>query len=78
MTTHPSRATGTSQCDLILAALLESPGAWLSVHHLYRISGSQVVHSRISDLRRRGHHIEQRSLRRGRTNLSSYRILPPA
>jgi hypothetical protein len=74
MTTHPDPTAGTSQCDLILAALLMQPGQWLPMTYLGRVAGCWAVHSRISDLRRRGHVIDQRNERAGRKILSSYRI----
>lgn len=57
MTTHPNRATGESQCDAILARLRLARGAWVPMPILAAESGAYAVHSRISDLRRRGHRI---------------------
>lgn len=77
MSSHPSAAAGSSQCDLILAALLAANGSWVSILTLHNASGSMAVHSRIADLRARGHHIEHRNERAGRMVHSSYRILAP-
>lgn len=59
MTTHPDKKTGASQCDKILAALQSQSGRWVSMPLLSRLSDSLNVHSRISDLRKKGHQIEQ-------------------
>jgi hypothetical protein len=76
ITTHTSSAAGTSQCDLILAALQRHAGHWVELPALYQASGSMAVHSRIADLRARGHIIEQRNQRHGRMVHSSYRLIP--
>jgi biotin operon repressor len=75
MTDHPSAAAGTSQCDIILAALQNKAGQWVSLPEWAFSSGSMAVHSRISDLRERGHIIEHRNQRKGRKVHSSYRLL---
>lgn len=74
-TCHPSSTAGTSQSAAILAALQASPGVWIAMPELSRLSGSYNVHSRIADLRRRGHRVEHRNVHRGRTIFSSYRLL---
>ena len=75
MTTHPSKTAGQSQCAKILAALEESDG-WVEMPKLSRLSKSLNVHSRIADLRRRGHSIEHHNERvKGETH-SFYRLLP--
>ncbi len=79
ITQHPSPAAGWSQCNAILDRLLRSPGQWVPMPELWRASGAMAVHSRIAELRSRGHLIEHRNLRHGRHILSYYRIcLPPA
>ena len=74
MTTHTSTHTGTSQCAQILTLLKERHGQWVSVLKLASVSGSLAVHSRITDLRKRGHAIEQQSHRSGRKIHSEYRL----
>jgi hypothetical protein len=74
ITHHPSAPAGASQCDLILASL-QCQGGWVSLVHLAAISGSMAVHSRIADLRARGHNIEHRNERVGRMIHSSYRLI---
>lgn len=80
LTAHPNAAAGLSQCDLILAVLLAAkPGEWLAMPHLAHVgagsaSGFCMVHSRIADLRRRGHTIEQRSERHAGKTHSFYRL----
>ena len=72
---HPSLTAGTSQCDRILAALRAAPGQWVSLPALYQASGSMAVHSRINDLRKRGHLIENQAPVKNRKCLSSYRLI---
>lgn len=76
-TTHPSTERGQSQCDLILACLLARAGEWVPMLHLHNVSGSMNIHSRIADLRKRGHHILQQNTRQpnGATH-SSYMLAP--
>lgn len=71
-------ALGASQCDLILRCLRKHLGCWVSLPTLWQASGSMAVHSRITDLRKRGAQIEQASLRRGRQCLSLYRLVSDA
>ena len=74
MTSHPSAIIGATQCDLILDRLQETPGEWVAMPALVRVSGSYVIHSRIADLRARGH----RNLRLGRAVHSEYRLAEDA
>lgn len=75
ITNHPSPDTGVSQCDKILASLQLHAGRWVALTHLAAISGSMAVHSRIADLRSRGHSIDHRNERVGRMIHSSYRLV---
>ena len=75
ITNHPSMPSGMSQCACILAELSEHPGDWVSLPRLHAVSGSMAVHSRINDLRQRGHRIEHRHERLKRMIHSFYRIL---
>ena len=63
MTNHPSIESGLSQCDIALETLRAADGEWVSLTTLHTRTGSLAVHSRINDLRQRGHRIEQRSER---------------
>jgi hypothetical protein len=74
ITNHTSPEAGISQCDRILAELQRHAGHWVSIIQLAAVSGSMAVHSRISDLRGKGHHIDHRNERRGRMVHSSYRL----
>lgn len=68
------------QADLILARLQESPGHWVSMPELGRISDSMNVHSRIDQLRHQGgHHIENLQQQRpgSRRKDSFYRLIVP-
>lgn len=47
-----------SHCDLILSALRD--GQFHTTASLYREVGPMILHSRISDLRKKGHHVEGR------------------
>jgi hypothetical protein len=76
MTNHPSPAAAASQCDLIPAGLQESRGEWVGMLTLHHLSGAMAVHSRISELRGRGHQIDQKSRKVGRMIHSSYRLIP--
>lgn len=75
MTTHPSRKAGNSQCDLVLRTLEDSPGEWISMTTLARLSGAYAVHSRISDLRKkRGLNIEHKNIHAGAAIHSYYKL----
>lgn len=75
MTTHTSRTTGLSQCERILDYLEYCVGQWVPMPHLTEVSGAYAVHSRIADLRKRGHIIEQRCDQSGRNKHSFYRLV---
>ncbi len=47
-----------SHCDRILTALRD--GQWHTTHALYIEVGPMILHSRISDLRAKGHNVEGR------------------
>jgi hypothetical protein len=65
-----------SQAAAILARLMETPGIWVPMPELAALSGAYAVHSRISDLRKRGYHIETKVVCR-RPKHSFYRIILP-
>ncbi len=69
------QAQGASQCDVILRELEAHRGQWVSALQLHIRSGSLAVHSRIADLRARGHTILQHSGRAGRQVRSSYQLV---
>ena len=66
MTQHEHAATGSgqSQCMAILGELVVQRGQWVPMPDLARIAGGYAVHSRIADLRKRGHRIESKQERR--------------
>jgi hypothetical protein len=74
MTNHPSTTAGDSQCAIILATLQKRAGDWVALPLLMRVSRSAAVHSRIADLRARGHRIDHHNLRKGRQIHSYYRL----
>lgn len=76
-TDHSSLESGNSQCACILAELQAYPNQWLSLGRLHVASGSMNVHSRISDLRKRGHTILHKNTRKGRMVQSFYQLQPP-
>ncbi len=49
-----------SQADIILAELEEHRGEWVSMKRLYQIAESHAVNSRVADLRKRGHNIDNK------------------
>lgn len=66
---------GGSQAERILSYLQMKLGAWVGMPDLAMGSGSWNVHSRISDLRKRGHSIEQKTERQpDGTNHSFYKL----
>lgn len=67
---------GASQCALILQRLRETPAQWVPMPDLASVSGSYVVHSRVADLRKRGHTIEHRNERHGSKVHSFYMLQP--
>lgn len=73
-TTHPSPTAGLTQCAAILQALQARDGEWVPMPLLVRLSGGYAVHSRIADLRRRGHRIDHTNRRQGRQVHSYYRL----
>lgn len=69
---------GGSQCDRIEAVLRSRIGEWVPMPELWRASGAMAVHSRISDLRKRGLDIEHRNeVAAGRVTHSFYRLVTP-
>jgi hypothetical protein len=58
---------------------MESPGDAVSLWDLHQVSGSMAVHSRISELRERGHQITCSTTQQGKKVLSTYTLhLPQA
>lgn len=79
MTQREHAGFSVTQCGAILAYLEAAGGDWVSMPTLAVVSRAYAVHSRVAELRKRGHVIEQRSERDGRRVLSYYRIAnPPA
>ena len=72
---HAASGAGTTQCDAILDRLEAAAGDWVPMPLLAMASGAFAVHSRVNDLRKRGHRIEQRSDRHGRRVMSYYRLV---
>ena len=60
MTQHEHAATGLgiTQCDRIILELTVRKNQWVAMPDLARISGGYAVHSRIAELRKRGHRID--------------------
>ena len=77
---YQATGSGLSQSDRIFDALLrastECPlgNDWVTLPQLVAISGGYAVHSRVSDLRKRGYDIEQTSVRRAGKVHSFYRL----
>ncbi|MBK1884123.1 hypothetical protein JIN85_17010 [Luteolibacter pohnpeiensis] len=70
--------TPPSQCDLILEALQNADGEWVSMPTLAAASRSLNIHSRIANLRDRGFQIENRTEQENRAVHSFYRLITPA
>ena len=71
-------AGGESQADKILSFLQMRAGSWVGMPQLGMASGSWNVHSRISDLRKRGCNIAQKTERQpDGTNHSFYQLNQP-
>lgn len=68
-------SAGESQCAVILRILSASPGRWVPMPELAQAAGCYAVHSRVADLRKRGHTIEHRNEWAGRVCRSCYRIV---
>lgn len=58
---HKATGAGASQCAKIRAALEQRAGHWVAMTDLWRESKAFAVHSRISDLRKRGLKIDHRN-----------------
>ena len=71
---HAATGAGLSQCARILAELESKRGHWVPMPNLAHIAGAYAVHSRIADLRKRGHRIESMQERHGRKVCSYYRL----
>ncbi len=64
-----------SHCDQILHALRD--GQWHTTHDLYAELGGMILHSRISDLRKKGHNVEGRHVpHQTGARGYEYRLLP--
>ncbi len=65
-----------SHCQRILDALHD--GQWHTTHSLYVEVGPMILHSRVSDLRKKGHNVEGRHVP-GQTGADGYeyRLAPP-
>lgn len=71
--------TNPSQSNIILSTLKKwsaahKEGGWVPGWYLYRVSGAMAVHSRIAELRKRGHKIPNRQETSGRARRSYYRL----
>lgn len=66
---------GPSQAELVLWRLRESKGEWVPMPDLARVSRAYAVHSRVAELRGRGHQIEHRNRWVDGVCCSEYRLL---
>ena len=79
-TTYTATGHGTSQCARILAALESNAGEWVPMPALSQAGnpgGFCMVHSRVADLRKRGHVIAHRNEHRPGCVASFYRLEQP-
>lgn len=65
---------GIAQSNLILQHLVRNYDEWVPMTDLVRISGAYAVHSRIAELRKRGHSIDNRVERSIKPYHSWYRL----
>ena len=72
--TYTAQDCGKSQNQLVLEMLVLAGGEWVSLPDLMRHSGSANVHSRVADLRRRGHDVQWKRTQVGRRIHSWYRM----
>ena len=80
--TFQATSAGRTQNERVLHCLQEHAPSWVAMPVLARAgSGTEhgfcMVHSRVADLRKAGHTIEQMSERKGGQTHSSYRLVPP-
>jgi len=68
----------STQGGIILGLLRAAAGDWVSALELHEASGSLAVHTRVSDLRKLGHQIENRTRHEGARCLSEYRLIKEA
>lgn len=74
MTQREHAGLGDTQCSRILARLKRARGGWVPMPKLVAASGGYAVHSRVAELRNRGHVIDNRTEVRGRFKRSFYRM----
>lgn len=82
-TTFETTGAGRTQNERVLHCLQENAGSWVAMPVLARAgSGSPegfcMVHSRVADLRKLGHHIEQACDRKDGQTHSRYRLVEGA
>ena len=78
-TTYTATGLGTSHCARILTALESQRGQWVPMPSLSQAGnpgGFCMVHSRVADLRKRGHVIAHRNEHRPGCVASFYRLEP--
>lgn len=73
-TEYQRAALGQSQEARIMKELIDAQGEWVPMRKLGRVSRSMNVHSRIAELRKRGHVIPNKCDRSGRVVKSFYRL----
>ena len=71
---HAATGAGLSQCARILAELESKRGHWVAMPNLAHIAEGYAVHSRIAELRKRGHVIRSMQDRHGRRVMSYYML----
>lgn len=69
------KSPSKTQEAIILRTLRAAKGAWVPMPHLVTESGSLAVHSRIAELRKEGHKIENQIQHVDDRRRSSYRLL---
>lgn len=70
-------STTLTQADKVLDCLQANLGEWVAMPRLADVSGSYVIHSRISELRDRGCNIRNKTERVNGQTHSFYRLEAP-
>ena len=65
----------TSHNEIVLRYLQDHPGTRIAMPFLVNLCGGYAIHSRISDLRKRGYQIENSLDRSSKPYKSYYRLL---
>jgi hypothetical protein len=63
-----------TRTEIVLTKLREKAGDWLALPDLVAAGGGYAIHSRVADLRRQGHTVENKIERKDGEKHSFYRL----